>query len=157
MALISCSHQEISNWAGTDALSAVPKGVRENFVELVRANVSRPDELDRWAKRMFGPNFEYSNAVQEELRGVGPGLFRAAAEALDDGATNLHDVARAVTAATGLRGRNLFRPIRLALTGTPDGPELGPTMEIMPPEILRERIDRWADAAQSTGDGEEKL
>lgn len=156
LALISCTHQEISEWAGNQSLSDVPDDIRERFVELVRANVSRPEELSQWAVRLFGQEFEYSKAVQDELQAVNPGLFHAAADALDGGATNLREVAQAVTAATGLRGRNLFRPLRLALTGTPDGPELGPTIEIMPPDILRRRVIRWSAVAQSTADGEER-
>jgi nondiscriminating glutamyl-tRNA synthetase len=156
LALISCTHQEISEWAGNQSLSDVPDDIRERFVELVRANVSRPEELSQWAVRLFGQEFEYSKAVQDELQAVNPGLFHAAADALDGGATNLREVAQAVTAATGLRGRNLFRPLRLALTGTPDGPELGPTIEIMPSDILRRRVIRWSAVAQSTADGEER-
>ena len=156
LALISCTHQEISEWAGNESLSDVPDDIRERFVELVRANVSRPEELNQWAVRLFGQDFEYSKAVQDELQAVNPGLFHAAADALDGGARNLREVAQAVTAATGLRGRNLFRPLRLALTGTPDGPELGPTIEIMPPDILRRRVIRWSAVAQSTADGEER-
>jgi glutamyl-tRNA synthetase len=156
LALIKCTHQEISEWAGTHTLSRVPGGVREKFVELVRANVSRPAELDGWATRLFDQDFEYSKAVQKELQEVDPGLFRAAAEALDGGATDLREVAGAITAATGLRGRNLFRPIRLALTGTPDGPELGPVMDIMPAEILRMRISQWSEGRQPTSDGEQR-
>ncbi|MEC8643384.1 MAG: glutamate--tRNA ligase, partial [Pseudomonadota bacterium] len=46
------------------------------------------------------------------------------------------DWTKSVGAATGAKGRGLFMPIRLALTGQARGPEIAPLL----PFIGRERI-----------------
>lgn len=46
----------------------------------------------------------------------------------------------AVKAATGAKGRNLFMPLRLALTGREHGPEMGPIFALIGPEKARARL-----------------
>jgi len=157
LALMQCSHEEIDEWAKDQALSEVPGEIRTRFIELIRPNVARPDELSQWAQRLFGgDDIDHAETVDSELRQADPALFRAAVAAVDEGFEDLGHLATEVTAATGLRGRKLFRPIRLALTGFPDGPELGPIIGIMPRQIIRQRLLRWSGAEASANDGEER-
>lgn len=46
----------------------------------------------------------------------------------------------AVKEATGRKGKQLFMPLRLALTGMQHGPELGIMMQLIGPEKVRERL-----------------
>ena len=59
----------------------------------------------------------------------------------------LDAIVNAVKAATGAKGQALWKPLRLALTGTPEGPELAPLLRAMPdsshprsPEPIRRMI-----------------
>ena len=64
----------------------------------------------------------------------------AGAPRLDRGA--FRAIANAIKARTGQRGRALFHPIRLALTGRREGPEL---------DLAVPAIDRGAELADSAG------
>jgi glutamyl-tRNA synthetase len=46
----------------------------------------------------------------------------------------------AIRAETGLKGRALFLPLRLALTGLEHGPELALLLPLIGPERVRERL-----------------
>ncbi|MGI9264455.1 MAG: glutamate--tRNA ligase [Gammaproteobacteria bacterium] len=156
LALMNCSHEEIIDWAGDEILGDVPVEIRPRFIELVRPNVKRPAELADWVRRFFDENLGVDGAVEGELQQADPALFRVAVEAVDSGVEDLAGLATAVTGATGLKGRNLYRPIRLALTGVADGPELGPIIGIMPRDIIRQRLLRWCVTGISTDDGEKR-
>ena len=50
----------------------------------------------------------------------------------------------AVKAATGLKGKALFMPLRLALTGLDHGPELAMILPLIGPERARARLSGQA-------------
>jgi len=49
-----------------------------------------------------------------------------------------------VKAATGAKGQALWKPLRLALTGSPEGPELAPLLRAMPDSSIHNRLERFA-------------
>ena len=80
------------------------------------------------------------------MREAGAQFFRAAADAAATGG-KLDAIVNAVKAATGAKGQALWKPLRLALTGAPEGPELAPLLlrharlsHSRPPEPLRRMI-----------------
>jgi glutamyl-tRNA synthetase len=77
------------------------------------------------------------------VRDAGPQFFRAAADAAAKDAS-LEAIVGAVKAATGAKGQALWKPLRLALTGTPEGPELAPLLKAMAATRIHERLSRFA-------------
>jgi glutamyl-tRNA synthetase/nondiscriminating glutamyl-tRNA synthetase len=85
--------------------------------------------------------------VREEMSAEGAQrVVRALAEALEKAPRldrgRFREVANEVKARTGYKGKPLFHPIRVALTGIPEGPEL---------DLLIPAIDRGADLPASAG------
>lgn len=115
----------------------VPAGQRSAFVEAVRGNLSRPSHGAEWAAVAFGtlpvPSAEAAGALRE----AGPGFFESALGALRRETPEFKTYAKAVGAATGKSGKALFQPLRAALTGRLDGPE----MERLWKLLLRERVE----------------
>ena len=72
----------------------------------------------------------------------GAPFFRAAADAAATGG-KLDAIVSAVKAATGAKGQALWKPLRLALTGTPEGPELAPLLRAMPDSTIHDRLNRF--------------
>lgn len=134
----------LARWAGEEALAAVPRERRESFLALVAPNVSRPADVGFWARTLFRHEPVWPPAVADELETVRGGFFEAAVAALDRDGPDLKAVASAVTEGTGARGRELYRPLRLALTGLEHGPELAPVLAVMPAGLARARLARWA-------------
>ncbi|HEY0301652.1 MAG TPA: glutamate--tRNA ligase [Rhizomicrobium sp.] len=88
------------------------------FWDAVRPNLTAFDQVADWWEVVVGP---VTPALED------PALAAKAAELLpaepwDE--TTWTTLTKAVAAATGAKGRALFHPLRLALTGRGDGPEL---------------------------------
>ena len=104
------------------------------FWEMTRANLTRFSEAQQWWGVAVGP-------VTPVMTGPD---FLAAAEALlpQDGFTDATwgGWTNALKAQTGRKGRDLFLPLRLALTGLGHGPEMKSLLVFIGPERAHARL-----------------
>jgi nondiscriminating glutamyl-tRNA synthetase len=140
LALDDLSVDELASWAGEDALAGVPAAARADFLVTVRHNVTRPAEVAEWAGILFGA----AELEPEPQTGGDPALFAAALAAWDAGATDHKALAGPVKAAVGASGKGFFKPLRMALTGRAEGPDLGALFAAMPRDTIRARLARHA-------------
>ena len=141
LALDALPSDDLAAWAGEAALAPVPAAARAAFLAAVRHNVTRPDEVAEWAALLFG-------AAELEPRpdtGAEAALFVAALAAWDAGATDHRALAGPVKDAVGVSGKGFFKPLRMALTGRPDGPDLGALFAAMPRATIRARLAQHAE------------
>lgn len=100
------------------AALGIPADAADAFWLAVRANLTRVEEAGDWWRVVRGP-------VAPVI--VDPALVAAAGETLPPepfGPETWHAWTGAVRARTGAKGRALFLPLRLALTGLEHGPDL---------------------------------
>ncbi|WP_440997070.1 glutamate--tRNA ligase [Arhodomonas sp. SL1] len=124
----------------------VPADARMAFLELVRPNVSFPEDVQEWAGRLFGEPFVESPQV---LREAGPEFFDAATAALDAVGSDWPALTAALRERTGCKGKALFLPLRVALTGVTSGPALGEALALMGSGRARQRLEAAARVAAS--------
>lgn len=137
------SDQEMRSWLGPRLPAALDEASVSAFIEAVRPNIVLPEDAGVWMDIVYGGPLDLAPADAEVIRSAGPGYFSAAAQAAD-GRAELAAIVAAVRAATGKTGAALYRPLRLALTGRPQGPELAPLLKAMPAGKARERFARFA-------------
>lgn len=104
--------------------------VTEDFWIAVRANIEKLEDIRLWWQVTHGP-------VTPKIEDAS--FAAMAATALPQGAWDLDTWqvwTNAVKDRTGRKGKELFMPLRLALTGTDHGPEL----KVLLPLIGRERV-----------------
>jgi nondiscriminating glutamyl-tRNA synthetase len=122
-----------------------------SLVPLFNTSIDRLEQVPDRFRQLF--QFSAAHALEDAAmrREVGEGPARMVIEALADelrSAPRLADkqsfraVADRVKQKTGQKGRALFHPIRIALTGASDGPEL---------DLLVPAMDRGAELAPSAG------
>jgi glutamyl-tRNA synthetase len=116
---------------------------RRAFIAAIRPNVVLPSHVAQWREVVFGGAPALDEISLARVREAGPLFFRAAADAAATGG-KLDAIVTAVKAATGAKGQALWKPLRLALTGTPDGPELAPLLLAMPDSAIHDRLNRYA-------------
>jgi len=114
------------------------------FVSAVLPNLVLPKDALPWVEVVFGGPPPLEEGAEAVVRGAGAGYFAAAAAAADASGNDLAAIAGAARAASGRQGRQLYMPLRLALTGRAHGPELAPLLKAMPPGKARERLARFA-------------
>jgi glutamyl/glutaminyl-tRNA synthetase len=128
-----------------DGPTAEALGFVESILPLVAGSVDRLDEVPARVAFLF--NWQ-AQAVAPQIEAEPDGLVivRALADALMDAGPLDRESFRAAAArvreATGFKGRALFHPIRVALTGAESGPEL---------DLAVPAIDRGAALPREAG------
>jgi glutamyl-tRNA synthetase len=135
--------EDSERWLDAETPRDIDAAQRRAFIEAIRPNVLLPADVARWRDVVFGPSPPLDEQALARVREAGPGFFRVAAAAAATGG-KLPAIVEAVKAATGAKGQALWRPLRLALTGSPEGPELAPLLQAMPDSAIHERLRRFA-------------
>ncbi|QIK97001.1 glutamate--tRNA ligase [Sphingomonas sp. HDW15A] len=122
----------------------LPEGVGEAEWALLAGNIDHLGELDGWLTVLDGD--VVVPPLEDDDRAF---LAQAAdaAEAVDWSGEVWTELAAALKDSTGRKGKALFRPLRLALTGRESGPEMAPMLA----RIGRERSIRRLRAAAGRG------
>jgi glutamyl-tRNA synthetase len=121
----------LSYQAARPRLAAADADLGEDFWNVVRPNLNKFADVVEMAKIVKGP----VTPVIEDA-GFAEAALRLLPETIDETAWSAWT--NAVKAETGAKGKALFMPLRLALTGQPHGPD----MAAMAPLIGRETIVR---------------
>ncbi len=109
--------------------------------------MSFPDDVRLWAQAVFTDALELDAQAEDVLRAAPRALFEAALEALPMHEGDFRAWAKAVGTAAGVKGRELFMPLRAALTGQTHGPEMARVFPLMETARIRERLQVAAGIA----------
>lgn len=107
----------------------------------LRGNLERLADFDRWFTVLHG-DIEAPELGHEERLLVKEAA--AAAETLDWSVEPWRALADALKRTTGKKGRELFHPLRLALTGKESGPEMAPLLAAMGKDRAVRRLEAAA-------------
>jgi glutamyl-tRNA synthetase len=125
---------------GAAVHALVPGDARRAFVEAVRANVWFPADARKWAGIVYGDELAPTAAAREAIRAAPAGLFGEALRLIERHPGDFKAWSEALRQATGIKGKNLFQPLRAALTGELDGPEMVKLLPLIGVERARQRI-----------------
>lgn len=108
----------------------------ETFWAAIRGNITILDDAKLWWQVVAGeidPVIENASLTLEAARLLPPEPWDA---------TTWGTFTKAVTEKTGVKGRSLFHPLRLALTGREAGPELKALLPLMGLARAKSRLER---------------
>jgi glutamyl-tRNA synthetase len=144
-------------WVGESVRGAVPAEHRQGFLQALRGTLRFPVDAARWAERLYGPPPPFEPPARDAVVAAGGPFFDAALEALARAPADFPAFARELRARTGRGGSALFKPLRAALTGVLEGPELARIVELCGYPRVQDRLARAArraaDEQHSTEDG----
>jgi nondiscriminating glutamyl-tRNA synthetase len=135
------------------AAAAWPRATLEHVLEALRGNLATLGDLPG----ELSPFLDEPPAIEPDARDAlgaprAAAVCAAAAAALaalaDWRADAVKSAIQSVTPALGVRGRELYQPVRAALTGRTHGPELPLVAELLGGERSRARLERAAAAQQ---------
>jgi glutamyl-tRNA synthetase len=120
-----------------DVADRLPEGIGEAEWIVLRGNLGRLGEAEEWV-----PVFHCIIAPPEVVPDDKPLIVEAAraAENVDWTEDPWHALTDRLKEATGRKGRALFRPLRLALTGRESGPEMAPLLKLIGKDRALERL-----------------
>jgi glutamyl-tRNA synthetase len=133
----------LRRWLWDETWTAVPKEQADPFLELVRSNCLFPADADRWARILFTDELVLEAEVEAVARQAGEAFYGCAVDALRE-AADFDGFLAGVKTRSGAKGKQLYMPLRAALTGRFDGPELARIHQIMDPYRLRKRLEEFA-------------
>jgi glutamyl-tRNA synthetase len=136
--------EESERWLAAETPPDIDAERRRAFIAAIRPNVVLPTDVAHWREVVFGAAPALDESSLARVREAGSQFFRAAAEAAATGG-KLDAIVNAVKAATGAKGQALWKPLRLALTGTAEGPELAPLLMAMPDSAIHDRLSRFTE------------
>ncbi len=118
---------------------------------VVRDNVEMPADIAAWLERLSGEPLAVSEPERRLLQEAGREFFQSALSRLDAPHADFRDFARAVGEATGARGKHLFMPLRVALTGVAHGPEMARVWDWLGEDIRRARLQAALNIVDGAG------
>ncbi|GMQ89884.1 MAG: glutamate--tRNA ligase [Gammaproteobacteria bacterium] len=140
---------ELWGWMREPVHALVPEGARDDFVEVLRPNLSFPPDALEWARVLYAnESFALTGKARDIVLATPASYFDSFLELYE----RFHGdpktlVGRELPARTGRKGAAAFQPLRAALTNKPRGPELARLLEIMPPDRVRKRIEYAKETA----------
>jgi len=146
-AIRHASTDELWNWLPEQARGLVPGSVRDAFLEVVRGNVLFPPDAERWARVVFGDALEIAHDAHQAIETAGKEYFDIARRAIEKHGDDFKALSSMVQHLTGRSGKALFQPLRAALTGVLDGPEMAKLLPLIGSQRARERLVRWINHA----------
>ena len=138
------SADEIGAWLGSAVPAGLTPSARAAFIEAVRPNVVLPQDTQEWREIVFGGMPILGAAEQAVIDAAGRPFFAVAARAEAASPGDFKAIAAATGAATQAKGKGLYQPLRIALTGLSHGPELAPLLRAMPAGSAQARLARFA-------------
>lgn len=141
-AVLHSPSTEVWDWMGPDVQQLVPAVEREAFIGTVRGNVVFPADALRWARIIYTDDLVLSRGAREALTDAGSSFFGETLPALDAHRTDFQGMSTTLKQRTGLAGRKLYQPLRAALTGELDGPEMARLLPLIGVERARKRLQR---------------
>jgi glutamyl-tRNA synthetase len=133
------------SWMAAAAGERVPEAQRPAFVEAVRGNVLFPPDASHWAERIYSEVLAPSHAAAEAVRVAGAEFFDIARRALEKHGSDFKALSAMVKQDSGFSGKQLFQPLRAALTGELDGPEMAKLLPLIGVERARKRLTAFTE------------
>ncbi len=140
MAVLHVSETKLWTWMGPEVSVLVPDELQAAFISAIRPNITSPQEALQWAKILFTDEIKLSAAAQAMIATVHSHFFNHAVLALEASQGDYQVLINQLKQATGTKGKNLFMPLRAALTGELHGPELANLLPLMGLERARQRL-----------------
>ncbi|GAB4507165.1 MAG: glutamate--tRNA ligase [Sulfuricaulis sp.] len=130
----------IRDWMGAAVQALVPADSFAAFIEAVRGNISFPADALRWAQIVFTDKLVVSHVAREAMAAAGQEFFTTARQALEKHGADFKAIAETVKQARSVNGKSLFQPLRAALLGELDGPEMAKLLPLIGVERARKRL-----------------
>lgn len=143
-AVAHLSQEEFVKWLGEELSQKIPTTHQNLFVSAIQNSVSFPEEVDAWIPVFFESNLALTPEISAEVEQVHPEFYTTAVQAVEQYGIDFKKVATHIQEKLNVKGKGLYQPLRLALTGRHDGPEMVKIFELLGEENLKIRLKKFS-------------
>ncbi len=138
---------DLWQWLGKPVQDLIPASVKTQFIAVVRSNIIFPADAQYWARILFDKNsFQEASFYRPDavviLKQAGTAYLEAALKAVEEHGANFAAISQTLQQKIGVKGKALFQPMRIALTGELHGPEMAPLVELLGVDKIRMRLQQ---------------
>jgi glutamyl-tRNA synthetase len=137
--VLNTSWEKLAVWCASQFSHLVPSSQHEAFIKAVQPNIIFPADAAFWAQAFFG-DLVFDDEKKAILNAAGNAFFQAALAAVQQHGSDFKAISAQLKQATGAKGKDLFQPLRIAITGCLHGPDMSVITELMGAERLRQRF-----------------
>lgn len=142
LAVARLSVDEAWRWMADAVAGAVPPGKARAFAALVQPNVVLPADAADWAHCLFDGGLRPDADALTVVADSGREFFETALDALDSTGADYQNWVDRIRQLTGAKGKKLFLPLRVALTGRRSGPDLDGVLQLIGRSEAGRRLER---------------
>jgi glutamyl-tRNA synthetase len=139
--------EDLWAWLHEATRALVPATKQGLFLDIVRSNCVFPNQADEWARILFTDELLLSAELETVARDAGENYYLAALDAAVAAGDDFDAFMSQLKTTSGAKGKALFLPLRAALSGRHDGPELVKLYQVLEPKLLRKRLAEYAGVA----------
>jgi glutamyl-tRNA synthetase len=140
-AVINLVQEEFCDWMGPETKQIIPDAILKIFINIIQHNVLFPEEIKHWAKILCTDGFAFTDEQKAIIKDAGALFFHTALSVFKKHGTNFNAFTGALSEALSIKGKALYMPLRIALTGERHGPELAHIFEILGKEKIQSRFE----------------
>lgn len=141
LALVHLSLNEVWDWMGEAVHSLVSLSLKELFIMAIVPNVIFPEDAYFWAQKLFVEIGEFGDEKKQIIQEVGRIYYETALKALKEFGNDYARVLQTLREDLGVKGKALFMPLRIALTGETHGPELADIFNLLSVSEIVQRLE----------------
>ncbi len=130
-------------WLPPEVQQIIPSAAKELFMQTIHANITFPGDALQWAK-IFFTDLQYTAEAELILKQATAEFFTTAITALQQTGADFKALSQVIAAKLNIKGKALFQPLRVALTGELHGPEMAPIIELLGQEKILLRLQQAA-------------
>ena len=132
--------EEFIHWLSEPLKDLPPYIDKQEFVELIRENVNFPQEAGDYLVNIFFNPLDKKDDITEIIKSAGQEFYIKACDTLLSGLSGWNEITQEIGKRSGKKGKELFMPLRAAITGQTQGPELDKVVEFLGTERVAERL-----------------
>jgi glutamyl-tRNA synthetase len=123
-------------WIGSETQACVPNDKKALFIEAIRPNTLFPQDAKVWADILLA-DLTLPTEAETAVAATGDAFLTAVEASVD---LSYAEMVEAVKTASGAKGKGLFMPLRLLMSGRHDGPEMAKMWQLLGRERILARL-----------------
>ena len=132
---------ECGSWLSGNLDNLPPTVQERSFIELIKGNINFPNEAREYVNNLFINALSGDEENLRIIKSAGQEFFILALEVVTLGISDWKQTCKDIETRTGKKGKELFMPLRVAITGQTRGPELDKVIELIGFERVLERLN----------------
>jgi len=135
------SDEALWQWLGTGLKAKIPEEKQALFVETVKPNIQFPQDVEYWIYICNNESITIDEKHYDILKEAGHNYFDQALNAFEQHNKDLGKILNYLKSECGVKGKSLYQPLRIAITGVEHGPELAKLFQLLEPSQIKKRLE----------------